>query len=83
VSYDNGETWHDWAISGPVPNSIYSIGGFRSITEDDYIIGSFTSQHGSRGDPYFFKVRVSEGASPFLLLLLSGVFVRGRTWLPG
>ena len=81
VSYDNGESWHDWAISDPIPNSIYSIGGFRTITEDDYIIGSFTSQYGSRGDPYFFKVRVSERGFAFLFLL-SGFFVRRRIWLP-
>ncbi len=62
-SDDNGETWHDHAISPTVPNAIYSIGGFREITSDDHIIGSFTSQYGSRGDPYFFKVRVRETAA--------------------
>jgi hypothetical protein len=64
VSHDNGLTWHDVAPSPKMPNSIYSVGGFREITADDHLIGSFTNQYSSRGDPYFFRVKVSE--SPVL-----------------
>jgi len=78
VSYDNGDTWHDWAVSGPVPNNIYSIGGFREITTDDCLIGSFTNQYGKRGDPYFFKVKVAEGPLPLGAILVFG-FVGGSS----
>ena len=66
VSHDNGNSWHDLALSAPIANGIYSVGGCRFITQDDYIIGSFTSQYGSRGDPYFFKINVDEGGMAWL-----------------
>ena len=60
VSHDNGETWEDLGRSPELPHSIYSIGGFRQVTDDDFLIGSFTNQYGTRGDPYFFRVKVQE-----------------------
>jgi hypothetical protein len=41
VSGDNGETWHDYARSQETFRT-YSIGGCREVTDDGYIIGSFT-----------------------------------------
>jgi len=43
VSRDNGATWHDHARSKETFRP-YAIGGFREITDDDYIIGSFTDR---------------------------------------
>lgn len=75
VSHDNGETWHDLALSQSIANGIYSIGGCRFITPDDYIIGSFTSQYGSRGDPYFFRIKVDEGAVVWICaIILAGLW---------
>ena len=59
VSHDNGDTWHDAALSGPVPNAIYSVGGCRELTPEG-IIGSYTSSYGGRGDPYFIRIPVPE-----------------------
>jgi hypothetical protein len=62
ASDDNGTTWHDYAVSEPV-GSPYSIGGCRAVTEEGWVIGSFTDQGattGSSGDEakvFFFKVR--------------------------
>jgi hypothetical protein len=41
VSYDDGDIWHDYARSDQTFN-VYSLGGCRRITDDGYIIGSFT-----------------------------------------
>ena len=43
VSDDNGDTWRDYARSEERFRP-YSIGGCREITDDGYIIGSFTHQ---------------------------------------
>ncbi len=58
VSHDNGDTWHDFAVSAPFPNgtTIYSVGGSRYVTPDGYIIGSFTTDPDQK--VYFFKVKV-------------------------
>ena len=64
VSYDNGETWHDFAKSEET-FSIYSLGGCREISDDGYILGTFTDQHGSNLAPdrkskvYFFKIKAA------------------------
>lgn len=70
ISNDNGETWHDWALSDPIPNDIYSIGGFREITKNNHIIGSFTNLYSSKGDPYFFSIEVPESVLLILPALL-------------
>ncbi len=70
ISHDNGDSWHDFALSERVPNSIYSIGGFREITPDNHVIGSFTGQRANRGDPYFFSFEVVDAVSPPSLALL-------------
>ena len=62
ASDDNGVTWHDYAVSGPVI-SPYAIGGCREVTADGWVIGSFTaagadpkdSEHASQ--VYFLKIR--------------------------
>ena len=62
VSRDNGETWHDYAKSEKTFN-VYSLGGCRRITDDGYIIGSFTDQNGSsltlerKSRVYFLKIK--------------------------
>jgi hypothetical protein len=61
VSPDNGDTWHDYARTNATYN-VYSLGGCRTVTDDGYIIGSFTDQAGSmatnerRSKVYFLKV---------------------------
>lgn len=60
VSRDNGGSWHDAAL-GDRAFALYSIGGCRALTDDGYVIGSFTEQVGSTADPaahskvWFFK----------------------------
>ena len=67
VSLDNGATWHDHAKSEKTFN-IYSLGGCRRVTDDGYIIGSFTDQAGSnltterKSSVYFFKIKALGGA---------------------
>jgi hypothetical protein len=62
ASYDNGESWHDFAKSKESFH-VYSLGGCREVTRDGYIIGTFTDQHGSNVTPdrkskvYFFKIK--------------------------
>ena len=63
VSRDSGRTWHDAGFSECV-HSPYSIGGYRYVTEDREIIGSFTDQIAPTTDPgggskvYFFALPV-------------------------
>jgi len=63
-SHDNGETWHDFAKSEET-FSIYSLGGCREISDDGYILGTFTDQHGSNLTPdrkskvYFFRIKAA------------------------
>jgi len=80
VSHDNGETWHDAAISEPLPNSIYSVGGCRELVPEG-IIGSFTNQYGVypdtiAGDVYFFRIPVPEAVHLMAFLLLPPVLRR-------
>jgi hypothetical protein len=44
MSPDNGNTWHDFAATDPAtgPKKPYAIGGFRELTKDGHIIGTFT-----------------------------------------
>jgi hypothetical protein len=64
VSNDNGSSWRDYAVSLPVTNP-YSIGGCREVTEDGWIIGSFTEQIASTLDSgggskvHFFRIRAA------------------------
>ncbi|MBM3477154.1 MAG: hypothetical protein FJX75_28130, partial [Armatimonadetes bacterium] len=44
VSYDNGATWHDYAVSTSTLGPLYSITGCRQVTRDGYVIGAFTEQ---------------------------------------
>jgi hypothetical protein len=64
ASSDDGFTWRDYAVSLPVTNP-YSIGGSREVTDDGWIIGSFTEQMDSTSDTggnskvYFFRIRAN------------------------
>ena len=67
VSHDNGATWKDYAVSRELVNStfsIYAIGGFREITKDGCIIGTFTEICGDIKDIYvkskahFIRIKV-------------------------
>ncbi|MFC5650536.1 hypothetical protein ACFPYJ_15675 [Paenibacillus solisilvae] len=60
ASEDNGESWYDYAFSREMAgdtHAIYAIGGFREITSDGYIIGTFTERCGDFRD-IFGKTRV-------------------------
>lgn len=60
VSLDNGKTWQDHARSEQTFN-VYAVGGFRSVTSDGYIIGTFTDFKDDKLKPaehsqvYFFR----------------------------
>ncbi|GMV99233.1 MAG: hypothetical protein AMXMBFR84_03720 [Candidatus Hydrogenedentota bacterium] len=56
ISRDNGATWHDYAQSGTAYN-VYALSGFRRLTADGYIIGSFTDSGASPSKVYFVKVK--------------------------
>ena len=61
ISWNNGDTWSDLATTNfPTTGNIYAVGGSAEITDDGYVIGSFTDQHDEKGDPYFFKISLSE-----------------------
>jgi len=68
ASDDNGITWRDHAVSLPVANP-YSIGGSREVTEDGWVIGSFTEQTGSTSAAgggskvYFFRIGIGRPGS--------------------
>jgi hypothetical protein len=62
ASDDNGHTWYDYALSDK-SFRLYAVGGCRELTEDGWIIGSFTD---ARDEPpnrvgqshvYFFRTR--------------------------
>ena len=56
VSYDEGITWHDYAISKMTYN-LYSIGGYRTLTHNGSIIGSFVDQNlPDNNRVFFFKI---------------------------
>jgi hypothetical protein len=61
VSYDNGTTWHDYAISDFNDQGLYSIGGSREITDDGYLIGSYTDTRNGAVVRFF---RIKTVASP-------------------
>ncbi|NSW89110.1 MAG: BNR-4 repeat-containing protein [Firmicutes bacterium] len=55
VSYDNGLTWEDYALSEELvddPYSIYATGGCREVSRDGLILGSFTERCGEYMDPF-------------------------------
>ncbi|MFC5650537.1 hypothetical protein ACFPYJ_15680 [Paenibacillus solisilvae] len=69
ASDDHGKNWYDYAVSDELVNdtySIYAIGGCREITEDGYIIGTFTERCGDYKDIYgktrvhFFKIKAGK-----------------------
>ena len=61
ASNDQGTTWRDYAASEVVSNP-YSIGGYRQVTADGWIIGSFTDQISpGPSKVYFFRIRAGLG----------------------
>jgi hypothetical protein len=70
ISRDQGGTWHDYAESVKLVDADsaefhqpYAVGGCRDITEDGFIIGSFTELAGTERTPtrggkvWFFKIK--------------------------
>lgn len=66
ASDDNGASWYEYAICDQKFNErVYSIGGARELTSDDYIIGTFTDvtpgaktyYEPKSGKVYFFKIK--------------------------
>jgi len=63
VSENNGQSWDDYAVGTTRYTDCYSIGGCREVTDDGYILGSFTDRVQSSLDPkgvcpvYFFKIK--------------------------
>ncbi len=65
VSHDNGDTWQSYAEHEGVFN-LYSLGGCNTVTDDGYIVGSFTDQKAGDGllsresVVYFYRLKVGE-----------------------
>ncbi len=61
VSDDAGQSWRDFARSAQ-SFGLYSIGGYRQVTDDGAIIGSFTDQKppeaitDQKSTVYFFRI---------------------------
>jgi hypothetical protein len=62
VSYDNGTSWHDYAVSDFNDQNLYAIGGAREVTADGYIIGSYTDAR-TMNAVRFFKIKVGQSAN--------------------
>ncbi len=62
VSFDKGQTWTDYASiemgAGKVARGAYAIGGAREISDDGYIMGSFTDATINSSAVDFFKIQV-------------------------
>lgn len=65
VSDDAGETWRDYARSEQ-SFGLYSIGGYRQVTADGTVIGTFTDQQppqeatDRKSKVYFFRIEPAE-----------------------
>ena len=59
VSYDNGTSWYDYAVSDFNNQNLYAIGGAREVTADGYIIGSYTDAS-TINAVRFFKIKVGQ-----------------------
>jgi DNA-binding beta-propeller fold protein YncE len=66
ASGDNGNTWREYAISNfAFKHRVYSIGAAREITDDGWIVGTFTDvvegaksfYEPNSGDVYFFRIK--------------------------
>lgn len=54
ASEDNGSTWRDHALSEKL-DGVYALGGCRAVTDDGFVIGSFThSPPGGNGSKVYF-----------------------------
>jgi len=63
VNENNGQTWGDCALRTTRYTDCYSIGGWREVIDEGYILGSVTDRATSSLDPkgvcpvYFFSVK--------------------------
>jgi len=61
VSCDNGQTWSDHGIAGRTFHDNYATGGARQITDDGYVIGSFSdSPQKNSHQVWFYRIKVPE-----------------------
>jgi hypothetical protein len=58
VSHDNGRTWADHALAARRFGDNYALGGAQQVTEDGYIIGSFTDTSPSSRSVWFYRIKV-------------------------
>lgn len=76
VSYDNGATWQEYAVSNRLfDHRVYSIGAARDVTDEGYIVGTFTDvayagaetyYEPNSGRVYFFRIKARK-ANPVSL----------------
>jgi len=63
VTRDNGQTWRDFAMSAD-PYDVYALGGCREVTDDGFIIGSFTGSKLGRGPKQIWFFMIPTQAAP-------------------
>jgi len=70
VSYDNGDTWHDAAVSEKLEGYIEYTEGYRELCPEG-ILGSFTTYNPATktNAAYFFRIPVPEGGAHLLAIL--------------
>jgi hypothetical protein len=63
VSRDNGQSWHDHARSEQSFDNLYALGGCRELSDDGWILGTFTDTVGKNlttdrtSKVWFLKIR--------------------------
>lgn len=88
VSYDNGATWQEYAVSDrKFDHRVYSIGAAREITADGDIIGTFTDvaydgaktyHEPNSGRVYFFRIKARRANPVSLKYRIETIAGNGR-----
>lgn len=60
ISRDNGSSWSDYAVAQREFLGNYATGGARQVTEDGYVIGSFTEHTRIGSKIWFYRIKVRQ-----------------------
>ena len=62
---NNGDSWTLHGESNALfATNMYTVGAFRDVTSDGYVIGAFVQQNGSLGNLIFFRIPSSSTPAP-------------------